>query len=159
MAGVVETLDLTQFAAWANGVASRVQVMNWAPALKQCKVLLSAKTKENFAQWKSPDGTRWLGLKRPRKRGRTREKPLRDRGILMASVTSQGPGHLEKVGANEMVYGTIIHYASYHQYGTKTIPIRAFLGWNNAMAEECVRILGEFLEKQLAGQGGLSSGG
>lgn len=123
MAGASETLDLSQFAAWAERTARNLQA-DATPAIKQCLVLVSAETKRNFAEGHGPDGEAWAPLKNPRNRARDRrarggggQKPLRDTGILMGSVTAAGPGHIEQVGPDGFTYGTNLDYAAVHQYG------------------------------------------
>ncbi len=79
---------------------------------------------------------------------------LRDTGVLMASVTTQGAGHREEVtvtdGAAALLFGTNVDYASYHQEGTKFIPIRAFLGINDDTADQIADLLGSHAERHLA---------
>src|SRR5581483_10822530 len=54
-------------------------------------------------------------LKRPRARGG--DVPLRDTGVLMASLTGQGKGHVKEVTAHALVWGTNIEYAAIHNWG------------------------------------------
>ncbi len=115
MAGVARPLDLGQFAAWADGAASRANGLSFEPALKRCKLVLVAETKKNFANARAPDGTPWRPLQGSRVRGG--DKPLRDRGILMASVAAAGKGNIATIGPDQLVYGTNIAYARIHQSG------------------------------------------
>lgn len=78
-----------------------------------------ARVVQRFEQSRSPDGTAWQALKRPRPRGG--EYPLQDTGVLMGSITAQAHG-------NTLQIGTAIDYAHYHQFGTQHIPARPFLG-------------------------------
>ena len=78
-----------------------------------------ARVVQRFEQSRSPDGTAWQALKRPRPRGG--DRPLQDTGVLMGSITAQ-------VHGNTLQIGTAIDYAHYHQFGTQHIPARPFLG-------------------------------
>lgn len=78
-----------------------------------------ARVVQRFEQSRSPDGTAWQALKRPRPRGG--DRPLQDTGVLMGSITAQ-------VHGNTLQIGTATDYAHYHQFGTLHIPARPFLG-------------------------------
>lgn len=78
-----------------------------------------ARVVQRFEQSRSPDGTAWQTLKRPRPRGG--EHPLQDTGVLMGSITAQAHGNILQIG-------TATDYAHYHQFGTQHIPARPFLG-------------------------------
>ena len=78
-----------------------------------------ARVVQRFEQSRSPGGTAWQALKRPRPRGG--DRPLQDTGVLMGSITAQ-------VHGNTLQIGTATDYAHYHQFGTQHIPARPFLG-------------------------------
>ena len=78
-----------------------------------------ARVVQRFEQSRSPDGTAWQALKRPRPRGG--DRPLQDTGVLMGSITAQVHGNILQIG-------TATDYAHYHQFGTQHIPVRPFLG-------------------------------
>lgn len=78
-----------------------------------------ARVVQRFEQSRSPDGTAWQALKRPRPRGG--DRPLQDTGVLMGSITAQAHGNILQIG-------TATDYAHYHQFGTQHIPARPFLG-------------------------------
>lgn len=179
MAGAAMSMDLGQFARWAELAGQRLQGANLGPVPKRCRLVLVAASKQNFAGGHAPDGTPWAPLKRPRSRPRDRrvhggtgQKPLRDTGIAMASLTAGGQGSVDRMTANELVYGTNLEYVAVHQYGHTfparsrakpwvfsgpdgkpvftrrlgpiTIPARPFLGWNDDMADNCANILADF---------------
>lgn len=90
-----------------------------APMLDELGQDEVARVMQRFEQSRSPDGTAWQALKRPRPRGGGR--PLQDTGVLMGSITAQ-------VHGNTLQIGTATDYAHYHQFGTQHIPARPFLG-------------------------------
>lgn len=74
-----------------------------------------ARVKLRFENSTAPDGTRWDELT-------SRDgQPLMDTGVLYGSITAQ-------VHGNTLQVGTATDYAHYHQFGTKHIPARPFLG-------------------------------
>ena len=90
-----------------------------APMLDELGQDEVARVMQRFEQSRSPDGTAWQALKRPRPRGG--DRPLQDTGVLMGSITAQ-------VHGNTLQIGTTTDYAHYHQFGTQHIPARPFLG-------------------------------
>ena len=87
---------------------------------KRVRLLLIAAAKTNFDQGQGPDGAFWAPLRWPRPRGGN--KPLRDRGLLMASLTGMGQGHVEKLTDTSLEIGSNLEYASLHQYGGTVVP-------------------------------------
>jgi phage gpG-like protein len=113
-------MSLDQFAAWAENAGRRARGANPAPAFKRIELLLVRVTKENFDGGHAPDGTPWAPLKFARPRGG--DKPLRDTGGLMASLTAQGPGHVSRMSDDEFVWGTNHEHAGVHQGGAVIHP-------------------------------------
>jgi phage gpG-like protein len=78
---------------------------------RKLEVLAVSGAKENFTQARAPDGTPWKALEHPRPSGG--DKPLRDKGLLMASLSaSVTEGQLRlrasHVGANVHQFGATI---------------------------------------------------
>lgn len=119
MAGTVETLTLDQFSGEMARVAAELGPgVSFEKPLKQCRLLVIADVKENFAGGHGPDGSAWPPLKHARANSKGADKPLRDEGMLMASVTSaNGAGHVEELTDSYLVLGTNLDYARVHQEG------------------------------------------
>lgn len=106
-----------------NDYLGRVATSDLLPLLKQWKLLLVSETKKNFQGGHAPDGTPWRPLAFQRARGG--DKPLRDRGILMASLTAaNGSGHVESMTQTfgesrnaSLLFGSNLEYAALHQHG------------------------------------------
>lgn len=86
---------------------------------------IAAKMLEGFARdcfnfSRSPSGAPWSPLRHPRPRGGS--KPLLDTGMLRASLTSKGRGHIETVTPTSLEWGTNLIQASTHQYGAIITP-------------------------------------
>lgn len=134
-----------------EAVLDALAAIDWAPALRACSLLLASAARECFDQGRAPDGAAWLPLKRPsKKRGGKSAKPLRDTGLLMASLQPGRPDNVTDVGAFHVGFGTNVAYARFHQEGTRTIPARPFLGWTPALERKCLLILAQHAQKELA---------
>lgn len=117
MAAALE-LSLDQFADFLQERADKTQRLSYREPLTAARVLLVADVRENFDQGHDPEGQAWLPLKNPsQRRGGASAKPLRDKDILMASVTAQGNGHVETLTDTELVLGTNLDYAAPQQFG------------------------------------------
>lgn len=71
--------------------------------------------KRRFATGTAPDGARWKPLRYPRANGGT--QPLRDTGVLMASITGRHT-------ATEVIVGTTHPGAALHNFGGTVVPKR-----------------------------------
>lgn len=126
MAGAYETVTFDQLAQWAGKTAAELANLNYQPALKKCRTLIVADVKENFQGSHGPDGTPWPALAHPRPNSKGADKPLLNTGLLRASVTAAGgQGHYESIGANRLIFGTNLDYASTHQEGATITPKNA----------------------------------
>ena len=118
--GAALEMDLGQFAAWCDSRAGDMARIDYTPAWRPVAVYLAASTKQRFAQGVSPDGAPWAPLAHPRARGG--DTPLRDTGLLMASVTGQGQGHVEQATPTSLTWGTNLDRAALHQWGGTIAP-------------------------------------
>lgn len=146
-----QTVTLDQLGRYFAGLDGELRKLDFTPAWKIVRVLVSSETKLNFARGQTPDGTPWAPLKRPSKRrGGKSAKPLRDKGLLMASVSGAGAGHVEETSKTAFVFGTNLDYADFHQSGTRRIPRREFLGLTPKMIERIAGMVADVAVKQLA---------
>jgi phage gpG-like protein len=113
-------LDLRQLGDFLRRQAEAVTSLDFARPLRTIAVAAKADMKENFASGHGPDGTSWVPLKQPRQGKRHKNSsplPLRDTGLLMASVAAAGRGHVERIDASSLEVGTNLEYAAIHQFG------------------------------------------
>lgn len=109
MAGV--SIPLADLPALLRAKAERVRNADLAKPLKTIRLLLVSATKENFAGSHDPDGVPWEPLHW------RKGQPLRDTGILMASVTAGGIGSIDQLWSTGLSFGTSLDYAGIHQFG------------------------------------------
>lgn len=117
------TLD--DLAPWLAGLGDDLARINWRRPLKALSILLESYTKQNFERGTSPDGVPWEQLHHARPNSKGGDLPLRDRGILMASVTAHGEGHVENITDTSLEWGTALDYAGLHQEGGTVTPKNA----------------------------------
>ena len=120
--GAALEMSLEQFAAWLDGRAGEISRMDLTPVWRDVSVYLSASTKQRFAQGIDPDGRPWRPLAHARPRGGS--TPLRDTGLLMASIAGQGAGHVEQATPQSLVWGTNLDRAAIHQWGGTIRPVK-----------------------------------
>ena len=165
MAGAAQQVTLDELGSWASRVNGEMDRWSFEKPLKQIAVLIAGETKRNFAAGADPDGNIWKPLKRPRTLPKSRrkaikkrrlltgktDKPLRNKGLLMASVTAgTNPNQRREITARQLIFGTNLHYGPYHQFGTKYIPIRRFLGLNERILQQAEEILADFMAKKIS---------
>lgn len=87
---------------------------------KQVGQALENDAKDSFDASRSPDGTPWSPLRYPRPRGGN--KPLLDTGMLRASLTNNGRGHVRIESQSSLEWGTNLQQAMVHQHGAVIVP-------------------------------------
>lgn len=117
--GVAQELPIEQLPAYLQTLVDRLGGMSFAEPLKRrCAESVRSFTKQNFSKGQGPNGEAWRPLMNPRPRGAGGQKPLRDTGLLMASVIAKGgKGSVEQVTDSSLVIGTNLDRAAIHQYG------------------------------------------
>lgn len=73
---------------------------------------------------------------------------LKATGALEASLVGPGAGHVEIISPHQLVFGTSVGYAGFHQRGTKRMPRRRVIELREQDRRNFVRIL----QKHLLGQ-------
>lgn len=116
------TMDLSEFMAWAASKGRALASLDFTKPLRDCRQAIVSTTKENFTGGHGPDGRGWPPLKHGRPGGKQAGLPLRDKGLLMASIISAGRGHIETLTPTTLVVGTNLEYAAIHQYGGTITP-------------------------------------
>lgn len=118
MAGASLTLDDLQ--SWLAARAAAVAGADFSKPLKTVRLLVIADIKSNFAGSHAPDGTPWAPLKW------RAGQPLRDTGLLMASVTGTGANSISEVTSRGLRIGSSLDYAAIQNYGgTIAFPARS----------------------------------
>jgi phage gpG-like protein len=150
MASLELTLD--ELVRHLGNRASILANPNLGQAWPAVGLYLQSQAQLNFAGGHSPEGAAWATLRHPsRRRGGPSAKPLRDTGILMGSMTSNGPGHVDQRTPSSLTWGTNVSYAGYHQWGTRHIPARPFLGLTGPMIERIADLVADVAARQVAG--------
>lgn len=128
MAATGATINLGNLTRKLGGIAAHtdMQRLTFTRSLKESQVYLLSQYKRCFDESRSPDGKPWAPLKRPRNRKRDRkakggtgQKPLRDKGLLMAAASaSAATGAIRELGRFHLEQGTNLDYAAAQNFGT-----------------------------------------
>jgi len=121
MPGVAKEITLEQLSKWCHFVPAKLADLS--TLFDACEIAFTADARMNFANQSSPDGVPWTilgGLTADARRsgGSGKEQVLRDNGILMNAVTTQGAkGNIHERTATTLIWGTNLKYAKTHQEG------------------------------------------
>jgi phage gpG-like protein len=97
--------------------------VDFRPVLKAIRLDVIAETRTNFDKGTDPDGKTWAPLKHPRVSSKGGDLPLRDFGMLAASVTSPGsPGNIDESDEKSILWGTNFEHGPIHQFGGVITP-------------------------------------
>ncbi len=143
--------SLQDFARKLGVAVDGLQSIDWRPALTVCALLIQNDTRERFRRFEDPDGRKWAPLKHKPKipKGRTVDQPLWATGRLVASTAAGAPDHVEQLSRNQLVYGTNVQYGKYHQFGTKHMVARPFLGVGDDLREKIEDVLIDYAVDEL----------
>lgn len=108
--------------------------------MNQIGVVEVARVKKNFSLARSAEGKQWKPLKKKRKDGS--DRPLLDKGYLVGSINYRIKGNKLEIGSN-------MHYAPYHQLGTKRIPKRPYLPEDGVLPPEWNKDILKIIANQL----------
>src|SRR5579864_5954306 len=101
-------------------------VFDFSAALDRCLLAIISSTRENFSGSHAPDGAPWKPLKHPRPNSKGADKPLRDKGLLMASIAARGKdGNVFSKTGDSIEWGSNLEYAGLHQFGGTVKPKNA----------------------------------
>lgn len=95
--------------------------LNVTDILDESEAILLNRIRARFLAEQNPNNLQW---KRSQAAIKENRKTLFKTGTLFHSIQAY------KIGRNTRSIGTDVFYAKYHQFGTPTLPIRAFLGMN-----------------------------
>lgn len=127
MPGTASRIPLSQLGAEINRIAQEQNVQSTKPLMNDMAAYLGAQAKKRFQSGVDPGGTPWkpLAMFRARDVG-SKGSPLKDRGLLMASMLGQGqPGSINIIEETRLEQGTNLDYAGLHQYGGEIRPKNA----------------------------------
>ncbi len=146
-----QALAAGEVGRWLDDLLSTMQHPKAAPALKAWGQELAGALGVGFLRSVSPAGKPWRPLKRPRPRGHNPgSRPLIDFGDMMLSVIGSSPDHIEDITDDSISFGTKDKKAAFHQFGTRYIPSRPFVGVSDEMADRAAEILTEHQIHQIS---------
>lgn len=123
MAAGIE-LDMEQLGNHIRSIASQVGADLFEGLYPKVKMVLVSQTKMCFHNSASPSGVPWKPLMHQRVRGSGTPAPLRDTGELMASLTANGPGSVDRREGIWLVFGSV-HVRAWHNDGGTIVAVNA----------------------------------
>lgn len=114
-----QAIDLSEFGDFIRNIAKEIEGNHeqfFAGLYPKTKMVLVSQTKMAFHNSASPSGIPWKPLAHQRVRGGGTPMPLRDTGELMASMTANGPGHIDRREGIFLVFGSV-HVRAWHNNG------------------------------------------
>ncbi len=115
-------IALEDFSRYVDAMGGRLSGMDLTPALKASQVATKADVKRNFDEQHTPEGESWAPLAHPRVNSKGGDIPLRNKGLLMASIAAFGQGNIDQISSTQMQVGTNLAYADLQQRGGKITP-------------------------------------
>lgn len=128
MATASQDIDISALPKYIESLEMVIQDVPLDGLFDRIEMLLIKESLNCFDQSVDPNGNPWGPLKHPRTRGSGDPAPLRDTGVLMASMTatrSGTEGAIRDRGPGWIRFGTSIPYAAIHQYGGTIVPRQA----------------------------------
>lgn len=191
---IARELTLSDLPKWFEELGDRLANVDLTRAFKVIALSLKRDAQKCFNEGRSPDGEAWKPLKNPRHHPTSErykkaaqknqstgdsERPLRDNGALMGSLTGSSANHVEDVTPSSLNWGTNLEYAVVQNFGHTfppakappgtafpimtpngvllfrnshgpiTIPARPFIGISSQMEETINNVLRDEVSKQL----------
>lgn len=147
-----DTIPVEQLPQFLDQLGNLLEHPQLANPIHNWLTHLAGDLGQAFLSSRSPDGTPWPPLKRKRPKGHNPgHRPLIDFGKLLASVVSDGTGHVETVTDDSAEFGTSVDYAGYQNFGTSHIPAREFMAASDDMQDLAAELVASDLILQIQG--------
>jgi hypothetical protein len=119
--------------------ASIVDEIDFSQLLKDFRYDLAKAASANFANQSTSDGQAWGPLAKGTQRRKGLNPILVKTGALRASLVDvDGAENVDDVKSHELVDGTAINYATFHETGTKFMPARPVIGMSTTTFNQFV---------------------
>ncbi len=117
--------------------ASLIEGINFSQVLHDFRYELAKDESAAFANQSTPDGQAWAPLAKATQQRKGRNSILVNTGALRASLVDvDGAGNIDVITSHELVYGTEIDYATFHETGTQLMPARPVIGMSADTANQ-----------------------
>ncbi len=113
--------------------ASIVDEIDFSQLLKDFRYDLAKETSADFANQSTSDGQAWAPLAKATQERKGLNHILVRTGALRASLVDvDGAENIDEVTSHELIDGTAVDYATFHETGTKFMPARPVIGMSTA---------------------------
>ena len=132
---VIDTLN-------AQRLVRKIEKIDYRPALIRCGDYQVRSTKQNFYNEKSPDGQRWKELSPLTIKKKGHSRILRERDEMINS-------NVYFLEGNTLIIKNTDKKAPFHQFGTKNIPKREFIGFSRTNIKRINEIFNKYYQEQI----------
>jgi phage gpG-like protein len=113
--------------------ASIVAGLDFTDVLNDFRYDIANEKSAAFANQSTPDGEVWASLSKTTQKRKGLSPILVNTGALRASLVDvDGAETISELTSHELVAGTAIDYATFHETGTKFMPARPIIGTSTA---------------------------
>ena len=113
--------------------ASLIVGISFSLVLNDFRYDLAKEKSAAFANQSTPDGQAWAPPAKATQQRKGLNPILVSTGALRASLVDVGGAdNIDEVTSHELIYGTGIDYATFHETGTKFMPARPVIGMSTA---------------------------
>lgn len=110
------------------------------PLMSKIGGILTGSTQQRFNDKAAPNGLRWQNLKPET------QKRKGNNNILVGKGESGLRDIVNEITEQSVSIGTSLHYGKYHQFGTRHMVARPFLGISNDDRAEILAEIAEYLD-------------
>ena len=136
--------------SWLNEIVED----DYSEALEACSDPIAGMFSEIFTSQVDSQGSAWAPHA-PSTVSKYGEHPLLIlHEVMYASLTSDGPEHVEEIVGNELLYGTSVVYGPTQNFGdaSRNIPAREFMYFTEDGRDKCAEVIMDYVdEKHIAG--------
>lgn len=145
-----QQFDASEAAKQCAALAADVEQGPYTEPLGDCLPVIYQSVRDNFTSSATPDDVSW-----PARKIEGDGHPLLiDTGAMLQAAVGSGSGRVQEVGSFDLavgVDGSVIPYAATHNFGSKNMPSREYMGISEEHEDECERIIADFVMQEILG--------
>ena len=144
--------DIGNVKAIFADVEQQIASVDYRPVLEVFQSDIASGEALTFAAQSTPDGDAWPALAPSTVKRKGNSKILFATGSLMASLVNVGgEGNVHSVDSRQLVFGTDVKYAVFHETGTAKFPQCFFVGISDETLQSLVEKIADATVEQMKG--------
>jgi len=137
-----KTIQAENFGRVAAEMARALGSASLTPVMREMKLVAEEAIAVNFLESQESSGAKWA----PRKRDYPWPILIKTGHLMRSATTESEAGHVESVNDRDMMTGTSVGYAAYHQYGTERMVARPFEAVPDAAVDVMEDLLADYIQ-------------